>query len=337
MIRQRWLQGAVLSLFILCGLLFFQKQPTLPDSYIGQDVSVILQAMPRKDRRNLEYFFQQLVRDEYFAYVFLGVKPMALGTLWSNMNPFACFWEQFPSTNQELLPSRWEQFLFYLQEAMSSHRIQLNKGYQTWIKYQKFFPSTQHCFFYENRENKIANCLIIGIIHKEKFAHTLEKYHHDFEAVLNCKMNAEELLNERIYKPFLSTVLRNHDGLIGTLLGYGRDHAFWYHQKFQLHSTEEKEAYCRQCHIPFPSTAEIGAIWTDEEQLQFQEEKQNWLTQMWTYPPSFRADRSTAEAIYLRKQYLETRNQIRDYYAGKDFLEATLTLLTSSATTNRQF
>lgn len=45
--------------------------------------------------------------------------------------------------------------------------------------------------------------------------------------------------------------------------------------------------------------------------------------------PGFRAAFNSAETQSLRKRYFQARNTLTEYYKGKNFLEATLRLLTS--------
>ena len=321
-------QIAIFVFLALGWLFFFQNQPNLPDTYIGKDVSVIIKAMPRKDRKKLEYFFQRLVRDGVFGYVLLGNKPMAHETFWASVNPFAClFLEKISAKNNNFIPTLCENFLFYLDEAISLDRIKFNQSYEIWMKYKKFFPMSRFCLFYENSQTNIFDDLTITLVNKSAFIQKVRQHDADFHMVLNRKICGEELLMEGLSKSFLAEVLMHHDGLIGTLLGYGRDHAFWYHQKYRLHSDKEKREFGKKFYLASNLPDEIGRSWTDEEYARFR--KDNKTSALWTFPPCFRADPTSSETRNLRRQYLETRQLIANYYSGKDFLETTLRLLTS--------
>src|SRR5690348_7865469 len=116
--RFKWALG-IFPFFL--GLFFFQKQPfSLSDSYRGQDISVILQAVPKEDKQRLEIFFREMIERELFGYVLLGEKPVAMGVLTRKVNPFACFWET--TTGNELLPQVYERFLAHFTVATSLHR-----------------------------------------------------------------------------------------------------------------------------------------------------------------------------------------------------------------------
>ena len=43
--------------------------------------------------------------------------------------------------------------------------------------------------------------------------------------------------------------------------------------------------------------------------------------------PSFAGDPNSEESLALKTEYLLTKQKVMDYYKGKDFLEATLSLL----------
>lgn len=327
----KWRYAALIFAFSLgLWLLFFQKQPELPHSHIGQDVSSILKAMPKNDRENLEYFFREMIHTDCFGYVLFGEKPMALGSLVRKINPFACFWEKEPQkaeSTAEYSPRLFEKFFWYFNDAISPRRYKCNKGYETWKKYEKIFPMNRFTIFCENHHHVGGENLTIILVNNSSFIQMVREHRDDFKAILNKEADGEALLKEGSLKPLLSEVLMDHDGLIGIMLGYGRDNAFLFHQKYQIASCADTE--------------QLGSAWTDEETAIFskQLESISWMSEHITGShlkdlelislPGFRADPSSSETQSLRRHYLKTRQAIIDYYKDKDFLEATLKILTS--------
>jgi hypothetical protein len=120
-------------------------------------------------------------------------------------------------------------------------------------------------------------------------------------------------------KPFLNQILKNHDGLIGTLLGYGRNNAWAFHEKSKNMQSfiDEKEqlrmkTFCQQQGSWKFFT---GSFCRDFSYLPL---------------PGFAADFNDPETKTLKNTYSKSRNKILDSYREKDFLEVTLHLLCES-------
>jgi len=298
---------------LIFGFFFFQKQPVLSDSYIGKDISSILAIMPKEDREKLDFFFREYFNDDCFKYVLLGEKPMALGVLVKKINPFTCLWDkEIEKANENNLykPKIHEKFLYYLQVAMSKSRLKSIRCYETWKKYEKFFPMSQFTFLYKNKRHLGMDRLMIALVNNRAFTQKMEQHLEDFKAVFHHEMSGKNFL----CNPQFFEVLMNHDGLFGTMLGFGRDNAFLFYQRANLKSNQEREAFCEHHHFDF--------VWNGEEVAGFRQQS--------IYPPCFMGNITSAETQSLRKQYLETTQTIIECYKDKDFLETTLRLLTAS-------
>jgi hypothetical protein len=100
---------------------------------------------------------------------------------------------------------------------------------------------------------------------------------------------------------------------MGIVLGYGRDNSWGF-----LKSVEKKEP--------------LGCVW-DEVNTKYE----GIRTRLGAIDiegclalescPSFAGIPDSEESLMLKKEYLLTRQKVIDYYKGKDFLEATLSLL----------
>lgn len=332
---KQWFRITICAFFAVFCLVFFTKQSNLPDSYIGKDVSLILSAISNKDREKLSYFFKYSILWDTFGYVLLGEKPMALGDVITKINPFACLWEKGSYKMQAIddcAPLFGQRFLRYLRGAFSSDRIKLKNAYKTWKKYEKFFPLSQFLITYENSYYEGCHDVSILLINKKAFIEKVNQHLDDFKMILNRDVNGETLLEELKSKPFLSEVLMNHDGLIGILFGYGRENAFWYHQRYHLQSDEQKREFYQKFQLKCKLSDELGSLWTEEDSELFIENVEIQLNSKdleWIPLPVCRADLTSSETQELRLKYLKTRQALLDYYKGKDFLEATLRLLTS--------
>lgn len=298
----------ICALFLLCFFSFFYHRK-LPDSYIGQDVAIILKAMPKSDRNGLEYFLLEFITWNSGGYVLFGEKPMALNVIDEKITPFKSFSE--------------------FKTAIIPRRIKLVRGYKTWRKYEKFFPMYKYAFFYE----KARNGSMFTLVNKSAFIQKVNQYKDNFALILHRVVQGDELLKEGLNKPLISEILCNHDELLGTLLGYGRENAFLFHQRNQL--STEKEM------IDFIEKHHFKSAWTDEEFEAFRIQFLNhsWITTYVTGAhlkdfrlmalPGFAAVLDSEETQYWRNHYLQTKAKIIEFYKDKDFLEATLRILTS--------
>lgn len=305
---------------IILWFFLFSKDVALPDSYQGKDVGVILTAMPKKDRQNLEVFFRNLFEENPFGYVVLGNKPMAFDTFIQDINLWKQLCQEDKEANQsdDFQPTSFEKFVFFCGEALSYKRFKTIKSYKTWRKYEKFFPLERFVFFYQNAHHFGLNYLTIALINKKAFASKVNQHLNDFREILKCGMSGEDFLTELVQSQSLDLIISHH-ALLGTLLGFGRDNAFLFHAESHLQTANEKKLFREQNHFEF--------VW-NQEVFHSSLGSTNGLHSIDL--PCFIADVTSVETEILRQEYLTERTKIIDYYKGKNFLEATLRLLTSN-------
>lgn len=276
----------------------------LSASNAGSDVHQILQKMPKRDRKKLEYFFRESISWESFGYVLHGKKPMAFGGI-----------------DGAPLFKSWDSFLY----AISPRRIQYMNGYKSWKKYEHLFPSRRFIFLYE----KIASGMTVFLIDKENFDQTVKKYSEDFKSILHREVTGETLLREAKSRS-LFEVLGNDDRLIGILLGYGRGNAYLFHLRSQIQSREERTKFNEENHF--------GDPWQQEwEQLDKKMDAYGWISANITGEhikdldlinyPGFCARIDSTETLDLKKIYDETRKKMIESFKGQDFLETVLHIL----------
>jgi len=266
--------------------------------------------MPLKDRNRLDYFFRRVAIFDDGGYTLFGCKPMHLNSYWK---PF-------------FLTFDWEIFL----NSISLRNIRKYQAWKTWEKYQHHFSNSAHMLWEEKNPfweepSPVASILLVN---KQKFADTISLYIQDFENVLKRdkdSISGDILLEEAKIKPLLGTILKCHDGLIGTLLGYGRNNAWLFEERKHgketpLDSLWDKDLYKQWYDELRWSYFWLGILPDDlSESLKF---------------PSFMADPSSQETKNLKEKFIETHDKILEYYKGKDFLEATLALFIEGPPTN---
>lgn len=282
-------QSKITSLFIfwlLCG-------PCIAEVLQKKTIDFSIEQIPSKDRERIAYFFRHAIFWDTYGYVLLGDKPCAI-TSYNRMT---------------LNPLSWPEYF-------TPHNLKMKKGWETWCRYEKLFPHPNFLFVEEDSPLTFAHFIVL--IHHGKFLQQVHAHQKDFQTVLQ-KTNGENLLAEAKFTPFLTQVLKNHDGLIGTLLGYGRNNAWAFHEKSKKMGsfTDEKE------HLRMKNFCQQQGSWkffTGSFCRDF-----SYLPL-----PGFVADPNDPETKMLKDIYSKNRHKIVHHYHKKNFLETTLNLLCQS-------
>jgi len=248
--------------------------------------------LPNRDKARLDYFFRELMLHDGAIYTLVGNKPISLGGYFKPNQSF------FLRIYQSLFSSDFKMFL----------------GLQIWLKYQHLFPHSKFLLWVE-QSPWIEKANIILFVNKEKAASLVKNYSQDFCTVLEQdEISLDELLRRSKNYPFFLTVLKKHEGLIGTLLGYGRENAWLFHRR------------------------DLGedislSGWDQSEIFSYWQVKRRFFKNKWQdiskslFLPCFAADLNSEETKELKKDYQATREKIIATYKDKDFLETTLSLL----------
>lgn len=157
------------------------------------------------------------------------------------------------------------------------------------------------------------------------FINVISSHKNDFEKTLRKSIEPNKILSEAETTPLFSGVFQNNDFLIGILLGFGRENSWLYYSNHQLskNSTqmisftapEENERFLNYIRSHGIWGCASGALFSDFSKIQM---------------PGCVVDPHSSETIELRKKYSAARQKIIEYYDTKNFLDATLELLTQS-------
>lgn len=271
--------------------------------------------MPLKDKRRLEYFFRDVCFLNAWAYTLIGSKPMSIHQYrkpWAAVQYFIyhpelkdillhCFW-----------PPKFREICFFL----SPQQLRIKLGWEALNKYIPYFSNSRFALYtYPSKDYEMV-CL--AIIDKKKFIKIIERYPEDFQTILQEQaVEPGELLDDTNLYPFVERL--NHDGLIGTVLGFGRENA-WLFKKYRELNIEE-----------WP----LASPWVefDDAHLEALNERDRsfspWDISDLFYPP-FACDPDSEETKQLQRTYREEMEKIVKYYEGKDVVEATLSLFTQT-------
>jgi len=251
-------------------------------------------SMPEADRKILERFFLYLIVEDGFGYTLLGNKPVSLSSYRS--------WRSYSNLTD-------------LYSIFTPDNMKIRKGWKIWGKYKHYFQNYHYSFWVE-QSPWIKNGMIIVLANKEHLSHVVQMYSLDFQKVLNTTDLTRFLDNEKS-RPLFKVGLKGHEGLIGTVLGYGRGNAWLFFEKQQ--GKEVKLDFLWEKNLTTLSyKTMIREI--------FSPSRKKDLSSHLSYP-IFAANLGSKETNCLKKEYHASRKVILDYYDGKDFLEATLSLL----------
>jgi hypothetical protein len=306
---QKRIKKSKTAIFLLGSIIFFllwqfnenrQVEIHIPSTQ-GKD---LILNMPRKDQKSLACLFRKMVALDCGGYTLFGSKPMHM----------CCYIIPFST-------KRWDVFL----NSLSPRNLRIYWGWKTWLKYQHLFEKSEFLLWAEENPFWIRwfqapnPAISILLIHKQKLQDTINTHIIDFQTVLDRNpICCEQLLLEAKGKPFLKEVLKDHDGLIGTLFGYGRDNAWLFEERNQgkevpLVPIWDEEIYDFLGNRPISMWLWLGICSED-------------LSEVLGYP-TFLANPNSLETQELKKKFLNTRGRIIDYYKDKDFLETTLSIL----------
>lgn len=157
-------------------------------------------AIPLEDQKKLEILFHHMMTGDYFSCTLFGNKPMTF--------------QEFQSDPWKI-PSRHmlnPHYFFYIES-----------GWKTWEKYREFFPSKR--FIFTTIPCKAGYHFII-LINKQAFEETFQKNQDIFRQALGPNITAEKILKEfEMGKKTFEDVLNEHEGLVGLVLGYGKENS----------------------------------------------------------------------------------------------------------------
>lgn len=294
-----------MKLFLVCLICLLGIQ-----NYIFSHVSEQINSIPEEDRKILESLFYSLFNRDHFAYTLFGDKPISLAKT-SALTP----WENI------LCGCKAEGALYF--------------QWEIWKKHQTIFAIKNYLLI-EDLTTK-SNDKTIVLINKRCFVDTVNKHLMTFKEYLGSQITAQRLLDQiEAEHKFIATI-KDHEILWGILLGYGAHNAAMYHRRKELSPFfQEKnswEQFNFECAFQLPPTPERHFDSTEEEWRFLNNKLQvcgdYGFSLLFIQSPHFVADLEHKETHVLINNYKVQREKISEIYAKGDFLEITLSQLSS--------
>lgn len=294
----RYRSFLLLPLFVAIGSLWYWNSVRLVSVHIPSSSGPgYVLTLSNKEKSDLHFFFRYFMLVDGAIYSLLGNKPMSL-----------CGYVK-PSGS------------FRLQDIFISYfpsELKIYRGWQTFLKYQHLVDHSRFLIWAE-KSPWFKGGEIILFMNKKETEGIIKRYSGDFCAALNKEqVDMEALILESCSKPFFLEVLQKHEGLIGTLLGYGRENAWLFLRR------------------DLGETISLQSPWDLKKERAILNERYGWLSFFKrgekeiadeVFTPGFVADLHSEETRELKENYLATQEYIIKTLRGKDFLEIVLGLI----------
>ena len=207
---------------------------------------------------------------------------------------------------------------------------------ELWNKYQHFFPMKDYAFI-KSKNFVDNNYVALIFINKKEFLKTVRNHLNDFKEVLGNGITPESLLEEVLKSQnVFGDVLKHHQGLIGTVLGFGRHNAWLFHRREEILSLSGeispllgKPTHFLKKFSEFRFQEELDAL--NHALQQFDDRRILDFNPLIMGLPGFVADPNATETQQLKAEYERQYRQIIHRYQKGDFLEITLRQMTSES------
>lgn len=268
--------------------------------------------MPLKDKKRLEFFFREICLSGVWAYTLMGSKPMS----WHVFDkPSHSFYRLFR-------PSYWKtvfgidsfaEVIFMVRHHFYFRNYNTKLGWKTLQKYKHYLPNSRFVVIESPLRNR-ENFFDLFLIDTVQFKTTVQKHLKDFQEILQDESVDPDKLLEKMKTQPMFEVLKDNEMLLAILFGFGRENGIYYEQC--VRDREDPD---------FPWDDELSYEHLTQMTRRCYSFQPYELSDLY-YPP-FAAIRGSEETKELVNRYRETKGKILQYYEGKDFVEATLSLL----------
>jgi hypothetical protein len=285
--------------------------------FASYDLSEALELIPLEEQRDLEAFFRHLIVHESCGFTFFGEKPMSLGGFWE-LNDIIF--------SQEILDP-----IGFILETCGLKNKQIQKGWKLWKKYRHLFPENNFLIF-DSKFNFSNNYHLIICINKRTFSEIFNKNIELFQSILGKDLSSEKLiLMFQKEKENFYAVLNDHHGLLGTLLGYGKENAFLFHRRSEIDDkfwTPHIFSLKNRQKIPSENFPHISQeIFYLRKTLNFFPRNSQFLPNINSLGlclPGFIVNYNLEETLALEKRLYKECRHIIQQYNDNNFLEVTL-------------
>ncbi len=292
----------LLAIALFFGILFVRS------FHKSVDVKKVLNTLPKEDRESLEWLFRHFWVS---SYVLFGNKPIAIHCM-ARVEPYD--------------PQIFNVYTF-MDSITRCHMGNLVdiKGWEAWKKYKYLFPSSNFIIL----ENCEPDLTTIFFINKRAFLKTVEENIDYFREALGAKITPQSIFDNCLKSNDIRKgLLKNHDGLFGILLGFGRHNAHSVWRRVQIGGMNKSKEFSlmKKTLIPSPGFSTIYEEYDtfNSRVTAFDDLEADDFNPLTLRLPCFAADHGHPETQQLKIDYTKQYKNIVQKYKNGDFLEVTL-------------
>jgi hypothetical protein len=274
---------------------------------IAQNLKII----SSDERKNLDLFFRTAFAFDGLGYTLFGDKPMTA----------VCYYNPKKKCDDiyDFLNSAFDSF--------STENLRMCRGWEILQKHRHLFSLEDYALV--QCKNFIDNdCTAVLFINKKAVLAAVSNHLADFREILGDEITSEILLARILASnDVFGDVLRNHQGLIGTLLGYGRNNAWLFQRREEIEPLILKKHFSLKKPKGKASTDEIDDL--NRRLQRFDHRGILDFNPLLLSLPGFSADPNSEETKQLKIKYEEQYRAIISRYRQTDFLETTFDQMAS--------
>lgn len=284
-----------------------------------QSIAQKLKNIPSEEQECLEFFFRS--HFNCLGYALFGDKPMAVMGYNEPKSEVIDIYDMLDRSFGVFDP----------------YNLKAYRGWKLWKKYQHFLPMKNYAFV--ESKNFVENSHVaLVFINKKAFLNTVAMHLNDFKNVLGDHITPEGLLEEVLKSnDIFGEVLKRHQGIIGTILGFGRHNAWLFHRREEMTVLSGKMSPLLGKPRNFVRRVSNAAFQNQLDALDkalqsFDDRATPDFNLLQIGLPRFVADPNDPETKRLKIEYEKQYRQIIHRYQKGDFLEITLQQMTSEDT-----
>lgn len=256
-----------------------------------------------EERISLMEFFRDLLFDDAGAYTLFGTKPVSISFIEEHL------------TEQER--AEWKAYYESLSEEEKSKTVIIKRRYdfsanfQKWKEIKHRFPIRQYLFGMFRLDEKTELLFFVNI---EMTIRTLLRYYEDFRRVLGFEFDPFQVVFEVENRDsaFWNKIAKHGHALIGIILGYGRDNAWFFEWEVKYKKAQNQMGdFIRS----LPSTV------YEMQNIDYPDPQHFIL-------PIFGSYGLYPNDKQLFEQYKKEQKQIKALYRGRDEVDVALEWLT---------
>lgn len=260
------------------------------------------QSIPIEEQKEIKLLFKDLFFEQAFAYSLFGDKPMSLSR--GTLNVYS---------SDEIV--RLLAIDGYCQSVLEPYCDPSNCLQKRWIIWKKHQPKFKMKNFHLLKKS-VGGQIRLIFINELSFKTIIDQNINLFRQVINGELSSDTLLEEMKNEDLdMLHLLHNHEGLLGILLGFGRDNSLTFQKREELLDSLGKN-------LKKPELIQEEIKYLDENLQPFHEHDAYIITSI--NRVMFLTDPKHPETIQLKRKYDQLERKIKKIFSKNNWFERLL-------------